>query len=401
MAVLMALVTILCAQVAVTESLSNTTAEQLKLDAMAKALKHLPNDELIRLNITLEEPIFAGTEQAVALQTAWSTRQQEIKSALGSIAQPIEYMINITNNLKNFSMTNIEDLSNSLVVLESLLSDIDNAKDYYTQGFWRDLVAGLSDDRPIAIRLGVAWVVGTAVKNSYDYQLWTLESYDTSASCLDLLLSALDNIHAAATDRDPVEYDELYKKVLYAISSATRGNVDVGDAIMNHSSLFLDKLVHIVASGSFSRELTRKVWTFVSDMLEERQYVRFGLLSVSNTTDSQIDFINSLNLIGDHFLTPTWVNLALQAITKEKEYLSLLSTERVFLPSADAAILKHSIVYISQVAHQNRAILGPESEAFLLKSLVPLVASAESNGFAEDVGPVVRELVMTLSQTSS
>jgi hypothetical protein len=170
---------------------------------------------------------------------------------------------------------------------------------------------------------------------------------------------------------------------------------------MNHSSLFLDKLVHIVASGSFSRELTRKVWTFVSDMLEERQYVRFGLLSVSNTTDSQIDFINSLNLIGDHFLTPTWVNLALQAITKEKEYLSLLSTEGVFLPSADAAILKHSIVYISQVAHQNRAILGPESEAFLLKSLVPLVASAESNGFAEDVGPVVRELVMTLSQTSS
>jgi len=79
----------------------------------------------------------------------------------------------------------------SLLELEDLLSDIDNAKDFHTIGGWPTLASlllpaetltspqsssNMSSSSKIDLQTVAAWAVGSAVKNSYDYQLWTIDS---------------------------------------------------------------------------------------------------------------------------------------------------------------------------------------------------------------------------------
>jgi hypothetical protein len=59
--------------------------------------------------------------------------------------------------------------------LEGLLCDIDNARDFHTIGGWPALAACLSSAYPVDTQALAAWAIGSAVKNSYDYQLWVIE----------------------------------------------------------------------------------------------------------------------------------------------------------------------------------------------------------------------------------
>jgi hypothetical protein len=165
--------------------------------------------------------------------------------------------------------------------------------------------------------------------------------------------------------RNRPNLDELQRKVLYAISAAARGNVDVqesllkivksdfnviknGDINKNESSsvggkvnidqsVFMNYLIKIAEQSNrnnnnnnnddvnndkinqdydnnnddnVSYELTRKIWTFIADMLEERAYIRGDLSLFSDLPEKAKEELSNLVLMGDFFLTEFWFNLA-------------------------------------------------------------------------------------------
>lgn len=359
-------------------------SEQEKIDSIVKALKHLPSTELHRLNVSLEQTILAGSVEAILLQEAWNFRQMEIREALKSMVQPMEVMLNITLELRNFTDLSTAHLVASLESLESLLSDIDNARDFHTQGLWRDLVLTLSNDRPMEVRAGAAWAIGSAVKNSYDYQLWVLEEVEGS-SCLDLLLSALNS------DSDKsLAYNELLKKVFYAISSASRGNVDVGEALLVHPMKFLDRMFVIASSERYSRGIVRKIWTYVADQLEERKYIRFTLPSSTNLTSTQLEDLMSVNLLGDHFISKEWIDLATRTVAR---YSAQLKT----LTSVEGESLRHCIIFLHEVSQQSEASLDEDSWRSLADSLMKL-SSQQDNTLADEIRPLVASMTSLLNQ---
>ena len=352
--------------------------EQDKIDSIVKALKHLPETELTRLNISLEQVVFAGTEEAIYLQEAWNHRQMEIRDALKSMVQPMELMVNITRDLRNFQQHSLEYLVHALDSLESLLSDIDNARDYHSQGFWRDLVLTLSEDRPLAVRYSAAWVIGSAVKNSYDYQLWVLEDFD-GQSCLDRLLSAFKH------DIDNDDYNELLKKVFYTISSASRGNVDIGEALLAHPTRFLDRMLEIISSNRYSLDIVRKIWTYAADMLEERHYIRFTLPAINNLTTSQLDDMSSLTLLGDSFISKHWIEAALRVLSTSKDRIMSLT-------SVEKSVLKHSIIFLHEVMMQSESSLDQDSRTLIADSLSPIM-SMKDNVLADEIRPIVATMI--------
>mmetsp|Transcript_32383 Transcript_32383/g.54140 ORF Transcript_32383/g.54140 Transcript_32383/m.54140 type:complete len:385 (+) Transcript_32383:118-1272(+) len=221
---------------------TETIADQERIDTIVRAFKRLPGMELDALRIDLDQPILEGTVEASALFDAWTLRQQELREAMKNVLQPAELMANITRQLNATILTSSSSattsgdpeqlLSGSLSVeekvyllkqLESLLDDVDNARDFHTIGAWPTLISFLSSHRPgtnpnplpaaevvdertattttgttgtttgtttaqvqvpndASIRSAAAWAVGTAVKNNYDYQLWTLEKSCTTSS---------------------------------------------------------------------------------------------------------------------------------------------------------------------------------------------------------------------------
>lgn len=69
----------------------------------------------------------------------------------------------------------------------------------------------------------------------------------------------------------------------------------------------------------------RKVWSFVYDMLEERQYIREVLpVSVSNE-DALV--LSNLPILGDALLTEKWANLAIFVLFKYSKEFSMLKEE--------------------------------------------------------------------------
>lgn len=156
--------------------------------------------------------------------------------------------------------------------------------------------------------------------------------------------------------------DELQRKVLYAISSAARGNIDIQNALLNikkknlydidsyekqnnypfnensddfngrngwntdnENSIFLNYLIDM-ANNEISKkdndysnitlgevpsyDIIRKVWGFIADMLQERAYIRGDLMQLSDLPENAMNEILSLKLLGDVFLTENWFDLA-------------------------------------------------------------------------------------------
>lgn len=184
------------------------------------------------------------------------------------------------------------------------------------------------------------------------------------------------NFNGPITSDIRLNMDELQRKVLYAISAGARGNVDVQDALLkitkekifreventvlnnrypitkksdtntdenknnnennienndeNDKSIFLNYLTDIALSetenfegknisqknNSTSFELSRKVWTFISDMLEERAYIKGDLSLFSDLPEKAKEEIISMKLLADVFLTEKWFKLAQLTFSK-------------------------------------------------------------------------------------
>ena len=184
------------------------------------------------------------------------------------------------------------------------------------------------------------------------------------------------NLNGPITSDIRLNMDELQRKVLYAISAGARGNVDVQDALLkvtkenifrgdentvlnnrypitkksetntdeiknnngnnienndvNDKSIFLNYLTDIALSetenfegknilqknNSTSYELSRKVWTFISDMLGERAYIKGDLSLFSDLPEKAKEEIISMKLLADVFLTEKWFKLAQSNFSK-------------------------------------------------------------------------------------
>lgn len=374
-------------------------SEQERIDTMVRAFKRLPAAELDRIGVDISAPIQSGSENAKHLFEAWKVRQAEFKKAVESMLAPVEHMKTIADRLQAYINTGMSGKESSmfsspssekqggvsneasspnildvLTELESLLSDVDNARDFHTIGGWPLLVqqlthtGGESDTERRAL---AAWCIGTAIKSNYDYQLWTLENIsrnisdkvssnigDTNYSTADaieaknyttisFLIETLDECAGGAvTSRGT---DDLIKKSLYALSAAARGNMDVQEAVYHSQSSSGHSFMHIVTSLLLSNETSfdvkRKVWSLASDMLEERQFIRDDLLNSKQVAESPEvaekvrKEIDSFHMLGDSFCTPSFAQLTLQSVSqfiRHSTYVPYFAT--LFSDSTSSAV---------------------------------------------------------------
>jgi len=326
-----------------TPEVAQSVTEQDRLDTIVRAFNRLPQPELERLGVDIQsERIVDGTMKAEAVRRAWRERQQELKRAMESMTKPAEHMAEMARRIKQFQGQVVgsaglaggeasseeftaEQIGHVLRELESTLTDIDNARDFHTIGGWPVLVDMLDSRHPSDLRALAALAVGTAVKNSYDYQLWVLEKTPgvkeedgRSYTALKLLLSLLD----------PPADQELQRKSLYAISSALRGNADVQEAILDLSNddgsgNFVGYLQALAASNATSPEIARKVWSLVSDMLQETGFVRGELMTTLATLpagSAQLQQahqqVQALRMLGDVLCSQGWAALASQTLRR-------------------------------------------------------------------------------------
>ena len=287
----------------------------------------------------------AGTLRAKEIREKWVQRQQELKEAMASIVKPAEHMAKLAQILNNRTNPNTV-IASTLLELESLVTDIDNARDFHTIGGWSILLELLDDSISKEIITNIAWVIGTIVKNDYDHQLWVLETMNTTSNemtirrnstvsftCLQMLVQLLH--YSSNTSED----EPLQRRVLYAISSAARGNPDIQEALQHtfptlhktnnisfamdsindtyyHNISFLSTIYTLAMNPYTSIEVQRKIWAFISDMLGERRYVRQDLLqqlpsdSTEELKNKVLEDIKQLNLLGDLFCEVSWINLA-------------------------------------------------------------------------------------------
>ncbi|GMH83412.1 hypothetical protein TL16_g09589 [Triparma laevis f. inornata] len=94
--------------------------------------------------------------------------------------------------------------------LEYLLSDMDITRDFYILGGWPTLINLLSHPDPSILDLALH-CVGTAVKNTGEFEPWILENEG-------LALKAVVNV---------LDSDSHSNKLIYALGSMLRGNDDV------------------------------------------------------------------------------------------------------------------------------------------------------------------------------
>lgn len=296
---------------------------QEAIDTIIRTFQSLPPGERERLNVDLSTPMIAGTEASQMLVDAWTQRQAEIRQLFEKMVKPAEVMAQISRDLLNSSLPE-HFVVDRLVELESLLADIDNARDFHTIGGWPVLISYLSPQRSERLRGLAALAVGTLVKNQYDYQLWVLDKQQISSStirntvshlienfsCMDLLIEILKS-----SEID--DNSELLQRTLYAISSATRGNLEVQEYLSQHE-YFLSSLSKVARVESI--KIIRKVWSFVEDMLRESE--EFNRFYTSQTDVGQRDIsIVDFKPLGQYFCSVFWVEQSLSVIS------SLLTVE--------------------------------------------------------------------------
>lgn len=326
---------------------------------MKSALSKLPQDELERFGIDLNQEFIHGTESANQLINAWNERQKEVKSAVEGLMKPAEFMRDIIKQVQ--STQDVEVIMKNLVVLESLLADIDNSRDFHTIGGWKVLVSFLQLNNTIEIRSQAALCIGTAVKNDYDYQLWILEEIQTQIPSINTgLLLLLHNLQTSlneistttttsSSSLTETQFQKSYRfinRLIYALSSCTRGNMDIQETLVTIGKKNTDynlptilakltlNLVEINSKDSFilqsqsSNEkllILRKVWNLISDLLDELIYLREGLINeimlqnqqtkgveINDNLESKIkEATLNIKPIGEEFLSTSndWISL--------------------------------------------------------------------------------------------
>ena len=306
--------------------------EQERIDTIVRTFNRLPAPELERLGVDItSEPIVQGSAKAEQLKRAWLERQKELKQAMESMTKPAEHMAELAKRIKEFIEGGSADgVEQTLDELESLLSDVDNARDFHTIGGWPVLTALLAPEHSSHLRAKAALAVGTAVKNSYDYQLWVLERRN-NASSLDLLLDMLEPQYESAESNE-----ETHRRALYALSSAARGNTDVQAALLlarvhqSHRG-FLDQLTSLAVHNFSTPEITRKVWSFAADMLEESLYVRTEL--AAELGQGHQEQLLGLKMLGDALCSTSWASLASSSLRRLGTSTLLEAPQRATLQS--------------------------------------------------------------------
>eukprot|EP01039_Chlorochromonas_danica_P011211 gene11209-12503_t len=302
---------------------------------MERAFRHLPQAELERLGLDhlLAAPlphdsgdtvgsvgkIRPGSPEAQQLVTAWRSRQEELRTIMASMVKPAEHMANLTRSLQEgVEGTKLvwQERVSVLEELESLLTDIDNARDFHTIGGWPVLVNQLlpqhnagSDRSNIVeyhrVAAAAAWAVGTTIKNSYDYQLWLAEEVEVLGTGEDgisndskttttawkvlteLLHETIQTTHSppsgdAASPMKEGQHDVavvLQKRLLYALSAGCRGNVDIQSLCLASSHCLTDLYTLLSAyPRKTDGEVMRKVLAWIRDQLEEKEYIQQELL---------------------------------------------------------------------------------------------------------------------------
>lgn len=330
-----------------------------------------------------------------------------------------------------------------LAELEDLLGDVDNARDFHIIGGWPILVSFLHPTQPMRIRSMASWCIGTMVKNSYESQLFLLEPValqwkvlSTAASssssddqevniqgvrtsALRLLLSILDHsIVAHETEGVSLEAKtsslviDLQKKVLYAFAAAVPGNLNIHEALLSFTSpaavgekasiFFFDVLLKVLRApvNHFHPSVVRKVWTLLSDFLEERhsiyeeveaelkpllqlayQHQQAGanvtnMMVQGKPLQEIVNSIQSLELLGDHILDnfatdyQALITNALQ--TQTKTYLTF-----AHLPSSAQESKEEMLIAEANVRNLLRAIKSLLQQ--LSVSPTDLLAAAEDD----------------------
>lgn len=348
----------------------NVTEGQRRINKIITAFSRLPDNELNRLNVDIKAVITEGSIEAEKLFDAWGTRQKELKEAMKDLLNAAEYMKSILVILRNGNSSDAVKIA-PLLELVDLLSDIDNAKDFHTIGGWPTLASLLVpltspskssssniSSSSIELQTVAAWAVGSAVKNSYDYQLWTIdslllgeESDGQQVTVIQLLVDIIQLYNTKETslsdwkEEEDDKEQELLKKALFAVSAAARGNVDVQNALLvksngsssneteKLSSSLLDSLYNIsVNTNKTHTDVMRKIWSFVYDLLEERQYIREELTLAASAEDAAV--LKGLSLLGDCLLTEKWANLAVFVLFKyfqEFSHLQKMKKEELFV----------------------------------------------------------------------
>ena len=123
-----------------------TTDEQERLNTLIRALKRLPDDELALYGLSQGT---AGGKRDTWISRvykiffdAWQERQKELKKAIESMLKPADYMKELVEFIVDTSevppgSTKFSSKMDALLQLESLVEDIDNARDFYTTGSLR------------------------------------------------------------------------------------------------------------------------------------------------------------------------------------------------------------------------------------------------------------------------
>lgn len=271
-----------------------------------RTLSQLPKDEQDRIGGLPELPALPGSTSNITkqdyekfelkLKEIWEKRQEELKQAQDEIVADVPSILmdrikairsfiddgSIVNRTEgNDSRDSISELLFILKELEYDLSDIDMSRDFYTLGGWDILVSLLLPDThknanrhndasyPMdKIQTTVAWVMGTAVKNTDEFQNWIIQPFTNSSSVpynntLELLLSNT----IACSKKEGCKVD----KYIYAIGSALRGNSLIIPSKVTLSildseekkELSLESILYNVATSS----LQNKQWNTISKLL--------------------------------------------------------------------------------------------------------------------------------------
>jgi hypothetical protein len=298
-------------------SAGSSQFDQDAIDTIVRTFRSLPPSEIERLDFDLSTPVMAGTESSQVLIDAWTRRQAEIRQLFDKMVKPVEIMANISKDLLNSSSSDSFRYVR-LMELESLLSDIDNARDFHTIGGWPILISYLSPHRSDKLRELAALAVGTAVKNQYDYQLWLIESptstknirdnidqFIGNATGLDMLI---DILHSHRLE----DKTDLLQKTIYAISSAARGNLEIQEHLSRHE-YFPDAIAKVTRIEA--KNIVRKLWSFVEDMLHERAQFNEFYPKLTDLKEEDRPLV-IFKPLGESFCSVFWIDQSLLALTR-------------------------------------------------------------------------------------
>jgi hypothetical protein len=190
-----------------------------------------------------------------------------------------------------------------------------------------------------------ALAIGNSVKNQYEFQLWILDK--EPVAILDAAPEASeDKSNLARSKSSPHQYypsllssllrlletgsDQSRRSALYAVSASARGNLDVQAALRDNLAAAMDPAASVDVSALLlqrledgSAELRRKIFAFISDMLEEQYYIQEQIRNPENflidgdASGQELELMKQLHALrplGKSFCTSQWALTGWQSL---------------------------------------------------------------------------------------